>query len=581
MSSRGEQFFAAIENDTALENEVARASAFEEAMKAFEVEGNLKRAEQCKYEVVIFNFFRSESDRVGEHFLPIFEYEGGASWPDLSKVSPGFREYITKRADETSNPIHKSWYCDFLWDKYKDHRRGLKATEAYLECIRLYRSALRDDDLYHAIRRGVYLARTFKQTALYPSLETEIMDTLTTLEQAGERHWLSRISEYLPLVPGVGQANLEVARTILRRTADWFQSAHEFHAQRFTLEGLVELEQFRGEQAEVKRLRVEIGESYVQEGDRRSTDSNLVAAHWYQTAINHFGSIGHTQPIPGLRVKLESAGVKAGDEAKPIEVAIPISTDRIDAYVAEFTKGTLSSALHAFGLHFVPSVEQTKSLIDSLKRQSPIQFRVSHTLSSSRGMIVARPESEGEREKYHLYRQLFQRIQISAAVFQSRVLQALKDTKGLNAETMTSHLVQTDLFRGRDNALLENGVKRYFDEDYIGAIHILVPQVEDVLRGCLVRLGVPATGPNPNVSGGMLAKTLGTILNDPVLNKNLGEDMVTYMRVVFSESFGHNIRNEIAHGLLDVGQFTQTMCEIVIQVLLMLAALSVVPLEEA
>ena len=86
---------------------------------------------------------------------------------------------------------------------------------------------------------------------------------------------------------------------------------------------------------------------------------------------------------------------------------------------------------------------------------------------------------------------------------------------------------------------------------FIEALHVLIPQLEHMLRCWLFENNLISSTLNPD--GIQQEMDLNRILRLPEAESLAGEDLCFVMRVLFIEKFGHNLRNEIAHGMLPPG----------------------------
>lgn len=89
--------------------------------------------------------------------------------------------------------------------------------------------------------------------------------------------------------------------------------------------------------------------------------------------------------------------------------------------------------------------------------------------------------------------------------------------------------------------------------DFLTAAHLLVPQVEHSLRYVLHQYGVRVTGLDSQ--GVQDEHLLGSLLERQELIEILGEDTVFDLQGLLNERLGSNLRNLIAHGLMDTPSF--------------------------
>ena len=115
--------------------------------------------------------------------------------------------------------------------------------------------------------------------------------------------------------------------------------------------------------------------------------------------------------------------------------------------------------------------------------------------------------------------------------------------------------------------ILEVGLERYLSGDYVSAMHVLIPQLEDVLRRTLRLLG----GSTTSVQGDVTREIdLGQVLDAPEMERLLGEDTIFYLRYLLVEQLGMNLRNRVAHGLIRKSECDRPTLALVVMSLLRL-----------
>ena len=101
------------------------------------------------------------------------------------------------------------------------------------------------------------------------------------------------------------------------------------------------------------------------------------------------------------------------------------------------------------------------------------------------------------------------------------------------------------------------------------SLHILLPQIEAIIRNLAEKIGVPIL--KPSRSGGFFYKTLDELLRDPKIAEVLGEDLCLYFRVLLTDPRGWNLRNDVCHGISHIETFNQNTADRVLHALLCLA----------
>jgi hypothetical protein len=117
---------------------------------------------------------------------------------------------------------------------------------------------------------------------------------------------------------------------------------------------------------------------------------------------------------------------------------------------------------------------------------------------------------------------------------------------------------------------LSEGVHAYDSEDYIKTISVLIPQIEAMLRELLKLLGIPIRK-RVRQSEFSELKNMNDILANRRVEDTVEEDMLFFLRIVFIDKRGWNLRNEFAHGALPANAFNRGTASVVMMVLLLLA----------
>lgn len=116
-------------------------------------------------------------------------------------------------------------------------------------------------------------------------------------------------------------------------------------------------------------------------------------------------------------------------------------------------------------------------------------------------------------------------------------------------DDLISIVAQSGMVPAERVGLISKGLKAGFEGDFIVALHLLAPQLEHLVRTHLQLKGAKTT--TPDGEGLQLEAGLSTLAALPEMVEVFGEDLAFEIRAIFCDGFGPNLRNEVAHGLLD------------------------------
>lgn len=97
------------------------------------------------------------------------------------------------------------------------------------------------------------------------------------------------------------------------------------------------------------------------------------------------------------------------------------------------------------------------------------------------------------------------------------------------------------------------GLMAGFFGDFLTALYILIPQVENSIRELAIQCGEPVY--NLNENGIEELKTMHAVLELEGVKECLDDDFLLAIKTIFCSKFGFNMRNDIAHGLVADKQF--------------------------
>lgn len=120
--------------------------------------------------------------------------------------------------------------------------------------------------------------------------------------------------------------------------------------------------------------------------------------------------------------------------------------------------------------------------------------------------------------------------------------------------------------------IIERGIEAYLDEDYITMIHLLIPQVENAIRN-LVELLDKSTLESKKSNNTLQLKTLDTLLREKSL-LNISENFVYYMRVLYTDPRGWNLRNLVCHGLSPLKYFNPVTADRIFHSLIFIGSIT-------
>lgn len=368
---------------------------------------------------------------------------------------------------------------------------------------------------------------------------------------------------------GIDEERKDLASLLTKKAYDLKKNNHfEAAASYFTFLSRI-YDQSSDEESRTKSL-VEVAKCFQLEADSRINNSNMIANYYYRIALEsyrnvprqHRDSYGVNEEIKSIREKITISGEASLSEMKIIRTPeIDISRIVNSSINLLANKNTLQKALFCFaclynGPNYAEFVESAKQAI----KKNPLAKMFGSTHMSTDGRVIEKTpqlnlsESEDDHAyKLVLHEQIQQLFQVEVhVVVMGKILPALRQLcmeHRLTKDFIISICHHSPIVSNDRENLLGNALWLGFEDRFDLAIHILCPQLEHVVRSELKRAGAHTS--NTNQFGVENENGLGTLMELPEAKQVFGENLVFEIKSIFTESLGYNLRNQVAHGLLD------------------------------
>lgn len=455
--------------------------------------------------------------------------------------------------------------CDLLWVVKRNHQLAKMAVEAYLVSARI----LEDPDNWPPcawrISRAVRLARSIGGAGdLFDTTIRYTEDLLTKLD-AEDPRFLTGIlmqllqefkkgdpAKYAPLAEKAAE-RAESGGDFDRACKLWF-IASIWH-------GITK------DSGASERTRIRSAETHVKDAEAHASrpkefSPNIQAAARMERAILALSKID----TPAARARHDQLYLRLSDFQAKSRAEMPTFTHSLDmtdtAIQAEerVTGRSLGLALHALGgLCVPPSVAHLRQQALDMFR-SPILGFMGMTKLTATGKIAARapqfdstPEGAEEATLAQMYENAILHHQCVAVGVIVPAIRKIRAEHNVRLQDFYEIAATSPFVPPGRETTFAKGLYAGFTFDLIVSTHLLIPQIEHSIRLHLEARGAITSGFDKqwrqneyDLNTTLRMPELKTIFND--------DDLIFDLRGLLIEHHGSNLRNEMAHGLLDDAQ---------------------------
>jgi hypothetical protein len=499
--------------------------------------------------------------------------------PDVKDLDAEVVAHWEQRARSVKDPVMRARYADLVWDMKKiitterpSHEYAQIAIDSYVESI--------DRQLYSMDIEGCqWLKRAF-----HIALSLKDSQRITAVVEAVFRHYDKTVDPRHPGVwifpfdllydtKGVLTSEQESRlfadlETMLAKTSGEKPEEFDPHGAQAAAERLAQHYRRKGDQDNMVRVIRRSGQAF----ERISKDASpMLAMAWLQPVIERYEQEGLKEDAERVYLMHAEKGKNIESDLKKYSTTVEISKQEIDEQIERtIGSGELKTSLTNIAQYFVPRTSAARKLLEQMQTETPLLSMIGVNVIEKDGHTSARIGSIEEDPDGRLHRQLAQTMSFYQP-FLGLTLDKLREQYAPTVADIAAFLCESPLFSATDRTLLEIGLDAYEKGDSVKAIHVLVPQVEHVLRNFLAILGLPTLKTVRNHPGIMDAKGMNDILNDERIREVLTENLWRYLTVLYIDKRGLNLRNDLAHGLLGPNAFNKSMADRVFHSLLALS----------
>lgn len=352
----------------------------------------------------------------------------------------------------------------------------------------------------------------------------------------------------------------------LEQFADIFDSENNFYAAKVYYSGVIEIYKILKDKEWIS-ITAKKALCFIQEAEMH-TDPNhyscIAATACYEGAIQVYRSIPRLyrdeydidRKISETQKKMNEICGKQLDEMACVNIDGVDIRPLIENSENKIKNKSRIEALHAFS-SICPLIryDDVYRMAKKLFREYPTSFLFQRVVLSRDGRVVAKCPGVGDdsdSQECAIAQQMIEycsvliNVYVQAAIIPS--LDIMHIEHSFTEIDFISFAQQSPLVpEGRDR-LFAKALYAGYNYDFITAIHILVPQIEHMVRWHLKNMGIITS--NIDKDGIETENSLNTLLDRPEAESILGKDLAFVLKMLLCSPSGPNIRNELAHGLI-------------------------------
>jgi len=177
--------------------------------------------------------------------------------------------------------------------------------------------------------------------------------------------------------------------------------------------------------------------------------------------------------------------------------------------------------------------------------------------------------TEEEKIKFIIGRKSQQNYNLINKLILNRLFDKLEKKHPTYITSLNQFLSFSEIINNDRLDIIAYGFQAFQNKQFISAIHILVFQIEGILRDLLEKIGLMQFS---YFGDKMRRKMPSNFFSELYQIEGFDKNLLNFIDIfLFNIDCGENYRNKLAHGLLNIGDFTKEKTQLLILILIKLA----------
>lgn len=529
----------------------------------------------------------NENRESNQPFLcPCIVYSDGYKFPDLYKFENERVKFYKERKENVCNNYAKIRYLNYLIDFGIKKEKYIYAKELCNELLIYLNSELCLNKLLTSISRVIEISMSFKIKEIVLKLDSIIYKVFAReYSHADDFLILGLARDIVDIKNKDDFLMTETSKIIIEKLENLSEHYYDlkdlatFRSFSCVLLNWYKFMKFKDkENNELCRH----GDSFIQDSKNKKK-SYFERAYFLELAIEFFIKHGFKEKIYEAKVNLKELYKNASKEVNVERVKLDIDNKIIEEELKLFITGdTVEDFSNFCKALFILSEESSKGKLLAEKifpsREKSLECAKKRLFNNPYYEIISSCKMTKSRKIFETknkddYLKLFEyddynmHLQLMINLFYNNIWYKLIN-EGLTCEMLIERIISWKYLDEDDTYIITCGIKRFFENDYISAIHILVPKFENIFREFFSYGGFATTSIKHNIT--QHEQNFNDFLLNDYVKENISNKFIDLIKFIMVEDLGYNLRNNIAHGLTTIDIFNQNTANIIILLFIIL-----------
>ncbi len=490
----------------------------------------------------------------GAEFCPMMVIEGKRTFSveDLKEDDYTLLSLI----DLSKIPLNlRARIADILWLEKKDYKAAKIAAESYFELFNLWYDENKWFESLNMIKRAIYISAQINIKELYNNCCQTIYDHIIALN-GNDEHFLSisLIEVIYHQSYGDFSSIIEVLNNIITNSKDNPNKTERAYELKFKyLNKLKDTETATLSNIQLAEYFVDFGESCVQKEQLGA----LKAQYFFEKSIRLYRNNGESPKAESTHKRLVEIQKDIPQLMHPYR--IPFDGDKIKENIEKSMEGLTfeETVIKLSQMISFYEKEEFKKIVLKEAQDHPISHLFTNKKINEKGQTVftlpaldlKNIDENHDILDLHIHKKMYEFEDISGNMHLVFALNHISKNFDVENESLDFIIKDNALIPYGREKIITTAIRLSLMGNYYEALHILAPQVENIFRNIAIEVGGLTVA--LEIDGTSKEKVLSSIFDLPELMDCYDNDILFLFKGLLNEQVGANIRNNIAHGIMN------------------------------
>lgn len=575
------------------QTEIPRYEASKELKKYFdsikEIKDKSEDLEKIRKEILLWDLSTHDSPKT--LFSPMFSGKTKTGedfhYPDISTFDESYFEHYKERFAQTSNTLCKCRYGDILWQVKKNFSIIKETIISHRDCANIYFEKEWDNELCDSLLRALYLSVSINDSDSINETYKFIVEMFRRLlDKNRPRFLIEMIRIILNSKDKIKDIDYDFLEECSNRSIEIYKTekADSFNLQRSFYEIILEIGKAKDNKELINQTRLDIFNSLIEEAEWKNKNypnGSLIKNSFLESALKYAYDNKDIleSEVENIKKEIQKNSSNITEKAfKKIETKIEIPTSKIDEFVKTFEGKETIAILQAiaFGSGIIPTYDSARQNAEKQAKEFVLQHIIPVQLYQG-DLVIKTISGDEDKLEFSTIRNFMLGYNLGVNVLMPRIIELIKKQDSDYLEHIFKFFEDAPLIEEENLKFLKDGLNYYFKDETLACSHILLFQVESILRNILKILGVPTFSFR---NGEMRARMLDDVLQALSTIKGFDKEFIKFLEIFLIDLRGENLRNNVAHGLCEYKYFDKRICDLLVITLVKIASFHITKINE-